>query len=307
MIVITRDHKIGTLSLLGGVALFSTVEIASKMIGERVDPLTLNFIRFFVTGLLLTGMALPSLRNSEHPLTMRDYAVFLLNGLVGVTLALSLFHSAIVALDKAASAAVIFCINPVFVMIVARYINDEPWRTSRWVGTALGACGVLCFAFESGAFAWNSLGGLFLMVLSAFFFALSLCVSRRVVPRYGATALMGFSSLAGSLILLPLVLLQTHSQGIGGLVDAFWPVSYVTLFGTCMAYLFYYYGLSKTSAQRGAVIFFLKPVLASVLALIILGESINIYMLAGMVLILSAMALELPRQTQKPSSGAVSR
>jgi len=292
----SRDEIIGNLSLVGGVALFSTVEVASKIIGPRVDPIVLTFIRFFVTGLLLILISLPMLRLRAEPFSLRDYGVFLMNGLIGITLALSLFHTAILVLDKAASAAVIFCINPVFVVILARYINHESWNGRKWIGVFLGLAGVFCFAYESGVFAWHSLHGLSLMVLAAFLFALSTCISRRVVGRYGAPALMGFSSLAGSLILLPLAAIRIETAGLALIISAAMPMLYVTLMGTSLAYFLYYYGLLNTSAQRGGMIFFLKPVLASLLAVWILEETINAYMLGGIALILSALFLELPRE-----------
>jgi len=84
-------------------------------------------------------------------------------------------------------------------------------------------------------------------------------------------------------------------DGLAGIIGAALPILYITLFGTSLAYFLYYFGLLNTSAQRGAMIFFLKPVLATVLAVLILGEEINAYMLAGIVLILSGLFLELPR------------
>jgi len=293
--LISRDEIIGALSLLGAIGLFSTVEIASKIIGPRVDPIVLTFVRFFVTGLLLILISLPMLKMKAEPFSRRDYGIFFMNGLIGITLALSLFHTAILVLEKAASAAVIFCINPVFVVILARYINQEAWSRRKWCGVCLGGAGVSCFAYESGVFSWNSLNGLSLMVLSAFLFALSTCISRRVVGRYGAPVLMGFSSLAGSLILLPLAVIRVEIEGLSVMLGAAMPILYVTLFGTSLAYVLYYYGLLNTSAQRGAMIFFLKPVLASILAVLILGEEINTYMLTGIALILSGLFLELPR------------
>ncbi len=289
----SRDEIIGTLSLAGSVVLFSTVEIASKIIGPRVDPIVLTFIRFFVTGLFLILISLPMLRLRPEPFSLRDYGVFLMNGLIGITLALSLFHTAILVLDKAASAAVIFCINPVFVVILARYINQEPWSNRKWIAVFLGLAGVFCFAYESGGFALHSLQGLSLMVLAAFLFALSTCISRRVVGRYGAPILMGFSSLAGSMLLLPLAATRIEPTGLAHIIGAAAPILYVTLMGTSLAYFLYYYGLLNTSAQRGGMIFFLKPVLASLLAVWILGETINLYMLGGIALILSALFLEL--------------
>ena len=297
--MISWDEKIGTLSLLGGICLFSTVEIASKIIGPRVDPIVLTFIRFFATGLLLILIGLPERCRNAEPFSKKDYGIFLMNGFIGITLALSIFHTAILVLDKAASAAVIFCINPVFVVLLARYINHEPWNMRKWAGLFLGGSGVMCFAYESGAFSWVSLEGLSLMVLSAILFALSTCISRRVVARYGAIVLMGFSSLFGSLILLPLVVIRAKMGGLGGIIDASVPILYLTIFGTALAYVLYYFGLMKTSAQRGAMIFFLKPVLASLIAVWILSETINTYMIGGIVLILSALFLELPQRARR--------
>jgi len=58
----SRDETLGMASLLAAVALFSTVEIASKFIGPQLDPLTLTFIRFFLTGIALLILSIPALR-----------------------------------------------------------------------------------------------------------------------------------------------------------------------------------------------------------------------------------------------------
>jgi len=52
-------------------------------------------------------------------------------------------------------------------------------------------------------------------------------------------------------------------------------VAYVVFLGTALAYVLYYYGIMNTSAQKASPAFFLKPVLASLLAAQILGETIN--------------------------------
>lgn len=280
-------------SLIGGVGLFSTVEIASKIIGTRADPIVLTFIRFLLTGIVLLLLSAPLLKMRMNRFTRVDYGIFFLNGLIGIALAISIFHVAIIVLEKAASAAVIFSVNPVFVLILARYINHEPWTFRTWLAAALGVAGVACFAFESGAFTVASLTGLGLMVLSACLFALSVCISRRVVPRYGAMVLMGYSSLFGSLMILPFALLRMDYQSATLLLDAWLPILYLSIMGTAMAYALYYFGLLNTSAQKGGIAFFLKPVIASVLAVIILGEGINAFMLAGTALILSGLFLVL--------------
>lgn len=101
----SRDELLGMGGLLGGVGLFSAVEVASKIIGPRVDPVVLTFLRFFLTGIVLILLSLPLLRLRIVPLGGRDFGIFLLNGLVGVALGITLFHVAIPTMEKAASAA----------------------------------------------------------------------------------------------------------------------------------------------------------------------------------------------------------
>jgi len=291
----TKDEILGIISLIGGVGLFSTVEVVSKSIGWRVDPVALTFIRFFITGVVLLIISIPLLRLRLKPLGLKDYGIFCLNGFIGIALAIPIFHIAILTMGKASSSAVVFCVNPVFVIMLARFINGEAWSVRKWVAVVLGVSGVSFFAYESGALTMGSVRGLGLMLLAAFFFALSICISRRVIARYGAILLMGFSALAGSLMLLPLALFRLQISDIHALSEAWLPVLFLSLAGTALAYGLYYFGLMNTSAQKGAMAFFLKPVLASLLAVIFLGETINMYMLLGTALILSGLFLGLEK------------
>jgi len=289
----SRDEIIGIISLIAGVGLFSTVEVTSKFIGDGVDPVVLTFIRFFVTGIVLLCISIPLLSLRIRSLTLTDMGIFLLNAFIGIALSIPLFHLAILVLEKAASAAVVFSVNPVFVIVLARYINGESWTLRKWLAVFLGVAGVIFFAFESGSLTYRSVGGLALMILSAILFATSICISRRVVARYGATILMGFSALFGSLMLFPFACMKISPENLAAMGNLWLPILYLSIMGTAMAYAFYYFGILNTSAQKAGMAFFLKPVLASILAALLLGESFNMYMTIGTLLILAGLVLVL--------------
>lgn len=285
------EKAIGFLTIFLGVGLFSTVEVASKLVGVRVHPLQMVFIRFFLTGIILLAFAAPVLRKRALPLAMRDYGLFALNGGIGFALAVVLFHAAILVFEKAASCAVVFSANPIFVLLFARFVNRESWSVPKWLAMLTGLAGVACFAWESGAFTHQSLVALSLMVMAAMLFALSVCIVRRVIVRYGVFVLTGFSALFGSLMVLPFALAVTAHQGLAGLASAWAPTMYVALIGTALAYGLYYFGLGHGTAFQASMMFFLKPVMASALAVLVLGEHINRFMLLGSVLILSGLAV----------------
>jgi len=286
-----HEKAIGFLALFAGVGLFSTVEVASKLVGARVHPLQMVFIRFFLTGLILLALAAPALRKRSIPLGLRDYGVFALNGGIGFALAIVLFHAAILVFEKAASCAVVFSANPIFVLLFARFVNRESWSVPKWAAMVTGIAGVACFAWESGAFTRQSLTALSLMLMAAMLFALSVCIVRRVIIRYGVFVLTGFSALFGSLMVLPFALVVTAHQGLAGMVSAWAPTLYVALLGTALAYGLYYFGLCHGTAFQASMMFFLKPVMASVLAVLVLGEHINRFMVLGSALILGGLVI----------------
>jgi len=286
----SSSHLIGIVCLLFAVLLFSTIEVASKKLHGSVPPMALTSLRFLFTGIFLLLLSLPRLVRKKYRLSWEDAKVFLLNGSVGIALAISLFHLAISVLDKASSAAVVFSINPVFVILLSPIINKDRLCYKRFSAALLAAVGVGCFAWESGEFSVHSLKGMGLMLLAALFFAISICISKRVMHRFGAIFLMGGSALVGSMILIPISLFFVSWQNLSGAIGNNWAILfYIIVFGTSIPYVLYYLGIHKSSVQEGSMSFFLKPVIAGVLAYYLCNESFNIFMVVGTVLILLAL------------------
>jgi len=288
------QHTIlGILALACGVGLFSTVEVTSKLIELQVDPIVLTFIRFFITGVTLLIISSRTIYLEKIRYSFDDFKIFIINGVIGVALAISIFHVAITILEKASSSAVIFCVNPVFVIIFARYLNNESLSARKWISAILGVLGVLFFAYESGTVALRSVLGLSVMLVSAVLFAFSLCFAKKYISRYGAMVLMGFSSFIGSIVILPYVLLKVTHESIAAIQSMWFPVFYLSFIATALAYAFYYWGLKNTSAHMAGMSFFLKPIMATICAILLLGETINIYMIIGTALIISGLGLTL--------------
>jgi len=289
-----NNHVKGYVSLLGGIFLFSTIEVASKKIGGGVDPALLTFIRFFITGIVLMVASIPILRKRKSPLNKKDYGIFILNGFFGIAIAISLFHYAINEFENASSAAVVFCANPIFVVLFAPLINKTKFAMSSFLVVMCGLVGISFFVMEGGSFQETSLIATVIMLASAALFGASVCITKKYVSNYGAMVFMGFSSLFASLFLLPAIFIIGPVECWQSCLPHWIPIMYVVLFGTTAGYFLYYYGLSHTSLVSGSMTFFLKPVIATILALIFLpNETINIFTIVGTIFILSAVGIDM--------------
>lgn len=300
--------KKGYLYIALATGLFSTMEIALKTIATQFNPVQLNLLRFFIGALLLLPFALRALKERGTRLTPGDFGFFALTGFIGVFFSMTLYQLAIVA-GKASIVAVIFSCNPVFVIPFAFLILHERVFRHTVVSMVVSLVGMLCIMNPFSGHAGGSLACIALTVVSAVAFALYGVVGKTRSARYGGVANTCFSFLMASLEMLAFVLLTRlapvasalRSAGLGtfagipitaGITAATLPtLAYVSLCVTGLGYAFYFLAIETTSASIASLVFYIKPALAPVLALIILGESIASSTLIGIVFIVTGSAV----------------
>jgi drug/metabolite transporter (DMT)-like permease len=288
-------NRRGLSALLAGVVLFSTIEVASKLmqIGGGIvgrSPFWMAALRFIIAGTVLLFPALRKLRSQRFGL--RDAAALAGLGLLGVTLMSSLYHLAITFLP-ANVAALVFSCNPVFVVLFAPLVLPEKITLRKLGAVALCLIGIWILARDRTENL--SQVGLFIMLAAIIIFALYTVLFKKMTPRYGALPVTAFTGLFGGLCILPLAL-WVEGFPLAGYGPVDWiSMAYLSLIGTALGYFLFIYGLGHVEAGIGSMAFFLKPFLAAIFAWIVLREELTAPMLIGGALILGGMAVALVR------------
>lgn len=294
----------GLLALLAGIVLFSTIEVASKLMqvggGSTAGqyPFWLAFFRFFITGIILFYPALRGLRLRGIRLTLRDVGTLAALGLLGVTMMSSLYHLAITYLP-ANIAALVFSCNPVFVVLFAPLVLPEKITPRKLAAVVVCLVGIGVLAFDRTDSI--SLIGLMLMLTAIIIFAVYTVFFKKMTPRYGALPVTAFAGLIGGLCILPIALgFEGFPLPAYGIAD-WMGIAYLALFGTALAYFLFIYGIGHVEASVGSMAFFLKPFLAALFAWIVLGEALTAPELTGGGIILAGMVVALmPVKNGKP-------
>ncbi len=285
-----KDDWLGYAALLLAIVLFSTIEVSVKLIDGAITPLRLASFRFLLTGLILLLPALRQLRMRQAPITGADILVLAWLGLIGVTLSLGFFHLALNYL-QANVAAVIFSTNPVFVAMFAPLVLKERLNGRCVAAVALGMAGILVLALNHAAGEANWIIGILLMTGALIAFALYSVLSRKHMSRFGAIVIIAFGGLIGGAALLPFSWAIEGTPFVKIPFAAWGHLLYMAIAATAVAYVLFFFGLVRVGATRGSMFFFLKPVLASIFAYIILGETMTLGMLAGAALVVGALGL----------------
>ena len=281
---------------------FSTMEIALKSIAGNFSALQVNLTRFLIGGLALVPLALRDLGRGTARPGARDIGLLALLGLLCIVVSMGLYQLALEA-APASVVGVIFCCNPAFVLGFAHLILKSPIQRSQVAAIVLALLGI-------AAILWPHMGvldgrAMLFSVLApavfAFYAVLStpLCHRSSVVVVTCATFLFGVLELAVivGLASIPSVAELARAAGLGFVADVDLLAGYTprTLLGmlyvgvgvTGMGFACYFMAAEVASPFAASLVFFFKPVLAPILAFLVLGENIPLSMRLGIALILS--------------------
>lgn len=292
--------KKGIIFIALSTVLFSSMEVALKAVSGLFNPVQLTCTRFFVGGLFLVPFAVRSLKSHGKRLTARTSGYFALLGLYNVVLSM-MFYQLSVVHANASAVAVLFSSNPVFVLLFAFLFIHEPVRKNEAAALFLDIAGIAVIV--TGARSAGTPAGFLYAGLSVIFFALYSVSGKKGCSQYGGTAVTCGSFLFGSVELLLLIaishigpvadMLKNAGLSVFADISLFqgYTLSVIPIFlYICIAvtgggFAAYFMAMEYTSPSLASLVFFIKPVLAPVLALFILHENIEPAMLWGIIII----------------------
>lgn len=262
-------------ALLAAILLWSTVEVMVKMISPNVDVRFTAFARL----LLASAVLFPIFRREIPKLRIKEFWIL---GLLGFSLHYFFFHLSI-AFIKAASAATIICSIPVFVLLFSSILRKV--RAGEVIGIPVAFAGISLFSFENLSIAIGSAIGVLLMCIAAALWALFLIVGERTVKEHGAAHTTFLCIVCGAILYFPFLL----TVELGGLhigLREILVLLYLGIFTVAIAYILYFFGLSRVGAVRASSFLYFKPLIATLFASLALNELITLPMMVGIFLVL---------------------
>jgi drug/metabolite transporter (DMT)-like permease len=275
------------------IALFSTYEIVGKMLGPHVPAVSMTAIRFFIGGLLLLPFALKE-KKMKVPYGGKTLSKIIIVGILNVSISMVLLQLS-VFYSKAVLAAIIFSVNPVFVGIFSLFFEKEKISKFNIFGLSIGLLGLVVISIaEKNLFtgSTNMLLGILFGILSAIVFGAYTVLSKIYVNEIGSFKLTSFSFISGSVILFIVSKLLGLEMSFDFNISNLVALGYLSVIITGIGYYLYFDGLKTISTAKGAMFFYLKPVIAGVLAFFFLKETLTIFQVLGFLIVLVGVNLE---------------
>jgi len=248
--------------------------IALKLAFQVYDPMVVIFSRMLIASLCLL-LILPTIWRFEY---RRGDSKYLLLMAICEPCLYFLFEAAALENTSAAQAGMITSLLPLMVALGAYFIFRERCHRNIWIGfgLAIAGAGLLSIAANAQASAPNPLRGnvqeLLAMVCAAGY-TLSL---KHLSSRYSTWLLTALQAWIGSLFFFPFLLLPSTPlpqsfdiQGVGAII-------YLGTLVNIGAYGLYNFAVSRIPVSQASAYINLIPVFTLLLAMALLGESLNL-------------------------------
>jgi drug/metabolite transporter (DMT)-like permease len=275
--------------------------VLARYVAGHVPPMTLSCVRWVGVFLILLPFAWPHLR-ADWPALRARLPLMVLLSATGFALNNALSYWAL-QYTEALNALMIQSSAPLFVALWSLLLFGVRLTLAQFAGIALSLAGVLTILLKGdfGALAKIEFNRGDIMFASA---VLAFGLYSALMPRRPVThqlSLIMFTTGFGALLLLPFSVWEI-SSGFTLQFDALTlaTLTYVVIFPSTLAYLFFNRGIALIGPNRAAPFFHLVPVFGSVMAIVLLGEQPRLFHVVGYVLVLSGVVIA----SRQASAGA---
>lgn len=270
---------------------FGVFSVIGKLALREVTPFVLVAFRA-VGGSLLLALLSRVLAPDEPRWTRRDAGTVVLLGMLGVFGNQLLFVSGL-ARTTATSATLLGVTIPVFTLLLAAATGTERPGARRTLGIAVALAGVLSLLLPRGAdLAPEHLAGNLMIVVNCLVYSGYLVLSRDILRRRSAFAVVAAAFVSASVPVLLVALPDLLRFRPGSVTATGWAaIAGVVLLSTVGAYALNAWALARTSPSTAAAFIYLQPLVASLLAAVVLGERPGPRTFVAAALIFAGLAL----------------
>jgi len=252
---------------------------------REIPPITLATLRFVVATPILFVIAL--LMGNKLNLKARDIPAIAVLGLTGVALQYILEFIALLY-TTATNSSLIINTTAVFIAVLSAIFLGETFNKRKMFGVVIAFVGTFLVVAD-GTLSFltaNHVFGDILILFGAVTWAVYTIIGKKMIGRYSATMLTAYAFIFGTLILIPVALLELQTKPLSPISLTGWIVIlFLAIPCSIFGYVVWYYALTKMEATKVAVFLYVIPLITMVLAALTLGEAITAYITVGAALI----------------------
>ncbi len=269
--------------------------VAKEVMPHYIKPFGFILLRVFGAAILfwITGLFI-----KKEKIATKDFSRILMASIFGTALNMLTFFKGL-SLTTPISASVIMVSTPIIVLVFATIFLKEKATKRKLIGIFIGMFGAILLIVygKSLGTATNGVLGNFLVFINAASYALYLITIKNLTKKYHPLTIAKWLYLFGFILVIPFGIREFLEVDFVNMPQfAVVRIAYVILFTTFFAYMFNLFAIKKLKPTTLSIFIYLQPVIASVYALFVGSDSLNLVKIVATVLIFTGVYLV----TRKP-------
>lgn len=260
----------------------------AKLALNDFDPFTLAFTRFLIasTAMLIIARLTGRLRRIERA----DWWKLFFIGLLAIPLNQLLFLYGL-KYTTAGRSALYYGATPVFVFLLALWYLKEKATIRKVLGIVVSFAGVAVI-LRAGRFDAEILLGDVLVILAVIAWAAYTILGKPMIQKYGALTTTTWALTIGTLQYLPFGAYFAARFDYSGVSTTGWlSLLYIAILTSVISYTIWYWALGRMEASKLAIFQNLQPIIAAVLAVVLVGETLGFDFYLGGALVITGVLL----------------
>lgn len=272
-----------------------------RAVSGEVPPLGLSFWRWMVAWMIIFPMAYRPMWKRRH-LLVEHWFLLLLLAVTGVTLFNSLVYLGLQT-TSAINASLMQSINPVLIIMLSMLLLGHRPQGRQWLGVLVSLAGAVVILTRGDPDVLQDLEfapGDLLVLLAVFLWGLYTVLLIKLPLELRGMPVLGYTVTVGTLLILPFYLYETlNGRPVPLTPTSIASILYVAIFPSVLAYLFWNNATARLGPERTGQFSHLIPVFGILIATLVLGESLQTYHLAGILLVSAGLLLANFRRARR--------
>ncbi len=277
------DRRFGLVLIIISAASFGVMPIFARLAyNAGAEPITVLFLRFTIAAIVMNLIMI--LRRTAYPRGLVLLELILLGAIAYVGESLAYFLA--LKMASAGLVALLLYIYPALVTALSAVFLKEHLTRVKIVALFIALSGTALTLRISGG---GSLMGILLGIAAAVDYAIYILLGSRIVRRSGpmASTTVIITSTAGVYVGIVAIHGTTYPTTSTGWIA----IIAIALISTVLAFVTFFAGLKRIGPTTTSTLSTFEPIVAVVLAAIVLGETISPIQILGGILILAAVVL----------------
>jgi drug/metabolite transporter (DMT)-like permease len=280
---------IGAAALLT-IALFALTPITTRVAGEQIPGLAIGFIRVVGSGVFAVPLLIAC--RTPVPADIESWTLLLVSAL-GSFAGFPLLFSVGAQLTSSSHAGLLMAAMPLLTSTLGNVIEGKRPRDVWFMGTGFAFAGeLILLARTAGGSTPVSLEGDLIVLAGCLLCSCGFTAGARLAARINPLAATLWAITVASTALLPAAVLMVGQVDWPALTGTSWlALFHITAGASVLAYVSWFWALSRGGISRVATYQFVQPVLVLLFAAFFLGERVPTGLLGAAMVIVGGVAL----------------